>query len=197
MRELRVAALQRQPAAARAATRPATSRSSDDLPAPFGPVTSERLAGADREAQARKHLPAAPDAGKVGARSRIRRPGHRSAGGTARDRPGPLRRPQAHRKLRHLRCILLRRIDFLEPRKKRPYKPDRPALDYRTPRGCRDRRRGALPVVQYRSSRCLSTRLDGNRHLMTSLDSFRAASPSRSAARPTPFTASPPPRRTA
>ena len=49
-----------------AGRRPASARSSVDLPAPFGPRRSERLAGGEREAQAMEDEAAAAGAGEVG-----------------------------------------------------------------------------------------------------------------------------------
>ena len=52
----------------RAASRPAISRSSEDLPAPLRPVTASASPAGDREIEAGKHLAAAPHAAQTASR---------------------------------------------------------------------------------------------------------------------------------
>jgi hypothetical protein len=162
-RRLAVAALQfqppgRQPHQARA------SRSSEDLPAPFSPLTSS-APPARPQGLTRQHGPAAPDAARSvashdGHQFRPSRPptvtGQAVAAGRAPKGGAAIRRANWH-----FADIVLRRIDFLEPHQKSPYKPD--------PFGRANRERpnvatgdqgrsGSLP-----QDPCLSTRWDGNR----------------------------------
>ena len=134
-----------RPAASR--TRPATSRSSEDLPAPFGPLTSR--ASPAPTAKLRPENTCRPPrtqarseaSSRVGRRfARIRASCRRRAAAARRAGPKPATGPW---KSRHFRRILLTRIDFLEQHKKRPYKPVHPGARPRTP-GCRDRRPGAI-----------------------------------------------------
>ena len=110
-------------------TRPATSRSSDDLPAPFGPLTSRASPAPNAKLRPANTLRPPRTQARSVARSRVgRRIGRIRAScapiGRSRSLPG---RPKAGRpvpwKPRHFQRILLMRIDFLEPREKSPYKP--------------------------------------------------------------------------
>ena len=185
--QLRIPALQVERAAgARAPARP-SSRSSDDLPTPLGPSTTKASPAADREAQARKDLAAAAEAGEIGPQRRIRSPRRLGPSPASRrsdenmwrvgnaDQP-PGRSPKTA-KARDLPAMALTSVDYLEPAQKRPYKPEPSGLILAQP--SRRSRPAITGACRYHVAaprawcRTASIRSDGRPIKMTSLDSFK------------------------
>src|SRR5262249_43943257 len=127
--------------------------------AAVGAGHQQRFARADRKAQSAEALPAPPNAGKVGPDE----PHHLATpGARGRCAPDPRCNPTAIRaplapslvrtgsgKIPDSMPMSLASVDFLEWRKKRPYKPSSRA-DYQPALGSRPGTGEALPVVSYR-----------------------------------------------
>src|SRR5262245_16020332 len=139
-----------------------------------------RLARPKREAQGPEDGPAAPDAGEIGGRE-----SHQLCpGASGRDRaakPPPAPAPPASPRARGRRAkspvsvaMWLTSVDFLERRKKRPYKPIVPrSLSPRAELATDDEE--ALPVSPYRPAAALPVGWEPI--TMTSLDRFRCCKP--------------------
>src|SRR5262245_57101200 len=144
-------------------TSPAIRRNNEDLPAPLGPVTTSASPAPTAKPRPEKTCRPPRMQARSDAVSRIGSPSSRSRRSLIFGPDGGPSVGPAGCKIGNFLPMLLARVDYLEPRQKRPYKPQQSALIQQATRMSRPATNWGDPVMDYRD-RTPSGRMGNDRH---------------------------------